>query len=243
MDAALGRLRLAREVRNLTLGDVSRVTGYAVSTLSNAECGRDRLSAEAVDRIAHLLEVSTEWLNTGKGPMFRKGSAAAKIYLEAWLPGARQRLAGLRSQRDALHSEADKLDAKVQAVETALKQIESGKATLNLRLTDVLPEYKYREMKARLPELIELLRRLTRERGRKSELAAFLGVPLSHVSEWLRPKGKKKPGGEKVLQLLQWAEQQEAQQNGPAGVSTPTEPKAQSERKSDEEKPIKPGPA
>jgi transcriptional regulator with XRE-family HTH domain len=62
-------------------------------------------------------------------------------------------------------------------------------------------------VKAKLPSLRRRLNQATTERGMKSELAKFMGVPLPNVSQWL--SGEREPGGETTLQLLHWVEQQE----------------------------------
>ena len=58
-----------------------------------------------------------------------------------------------------------------------------------------------------LPTLIERLRRATAKHGRKTELAAWLGVHPQCVRDWIA--GRKQPGGETALRLLHWVEQQE----------------------------------
>jgi len=63
------------------------------------------------------------------------------------------------------------------------------------------------DMKSAMPKLLERLRKATAERGRKSELAAWLGVHPQCVTDWLT--GRKEPGGETTLRLLHWAELQE----------------------------------
>lgn len=60
-----------------------------------------------------------------------------------------------------------------------------------------------------LDQLVRKLKVRCRERGKKAALARKLGVPAARVSEWL--SGKKEPGGETTLRLLQWVEQQERQ--------------------------------
>jgi transcriptional regulator with XRE-family HTH domain len=64
-------------------------------------------------------------------------------------------------------------------------------------------------VKERLPELLERLKRATQERGKKTDLAKFLSVPLPRISSWLA--GEFAPGGEITLQMLQWVEHQERQ--------------------------------
>jgi hypothetical protein len=67
----------------------------------------------------------------------------------------------------------------------------------------------YEGVKAKLQSLLERLNKATAERGMKSELAKFMGVPLPNVSQWL--SGEREPGGETTLRLLHWVEQQERQ--------------------------------
>lgn len=60
-----------------------------------------------------------------------------------------------------------------------------------------------------LPRLIERLQRATKQRGRKTELAAWLGVSPQKVTDWLSQRVE--PSGETTLRLLHWVEQQERQ--------------------------------
>ena len=71
------------------------------------------------------------------------------------------------------------------------------------------------DMKLQLPSLLDRLNQATKEAGKMTALADFLGkatrqkVPLASVSRWL--SGKREPGGEIALLLLTWVEQQERQ--------------------------------
>jgi len=76
-------------------------------------------------------------------------------------------------------------------------------------LTKTATSSKLAEVKAQLPSLLERLNRATKETGKMSALAKFLGVPLASVSRWL--SGKREPGGEITLKMLHWVEQQERQ--------------------------------
>jgi transcriptional regulator with XRE-family HTH domain len=62
---------------------------------------------------------------------------------------------------------------------------------------------------ANLPAFLARLNQATRERGKKSALAKYLGVPPPKVSQWLA--GDHEPGGETTLRMLQWLQQQERQ--------------------------------
>ena len=63
------------------------------------------------------------------------------------------------------------------------------------------------EVKLEYPNLLKRLERTTSKRGKKTELAKFLGVSLIQVSQWL--SGDRMPGGETTLRLLRWVEQEE----------------------------------
>ena len=79
----------------------------------------------------------------------------------------------------------------------------------NLHLTESATPAKSIAVKLQLPSLLERLNRATKESGKMTALADFLGVPLASVSRWL--SGKREPGGEITLRLLKWVEQQERQ--------------------------------
>lgn len=76
-------------------------------------------------------------------------------------------------------------------------------------------------------KLIKRLRRLTDERGRKTELASWLGVPRQSVHDWLSERVS--PSGETTLRLLEWVAAEEAkfQTEAPASAAAPAGAKAQ----------------
>ncbi|MGO9203124.1 MAG: helix-turn-helix domain-containing protein [Limisphaerales bacterium] len=69
------------------------------------------------------------------------------------------------------------------------------------------PWSKTSNVKSELAMLMDRLKRATKAIGRKGELARYLRVPQSRVSEWL--SGRKEPGGQTTLKLLRWVERQE----------------------------------
>jgi transcriptional regulator with XRE-family HTH domain len=79
-----------------------------------------------------------------------------------------------------------------------------------------------------LGAMISRLKLATEARGKKAELATYMGVPLPRISEWL--SGRIEPGGAATLRLLQWVEQQEAKQTKSSG-SAATRPERQTRRK------------
>ncbi|MFO1461672.1 MAG: helix-turn-helix transcriptional regulator [Verrucomicrobiota bacterium] len=79
-------------------------------------------------------------------------------------------------------------------------------------------------------QLLQRLKHAAASRGKKTELAAFLGVPLARVSQWL--SGDREPGGATTLRLLEWVQAEEAKTLN--GASTPSRAKTRSKKSSNE---------
>ncbi len=79
------------------------------------------------------------------------------------------------------------------------------------KLTNINALVNIPGMQPKFPTLLARLKLATEERGNKTTLANYLEVPLVRVSQWL--SGKREPGGEVTLQMLQWVEAEEAKQN------------------------------
>lgn len=155
------------------------------------------------------LLLSNEALRRG-----RRESDAWRVYTRCVLEAAQlvfRRM--MRLQISAQQLAPFKWMAEVATVPDAeihfLREQVDGEAeeSPNNNLPDAEIEAMSVSVKARLPNLLERLREATTESGSKSALAEFLGVPLASVSRWL--SGEREPGGEYVLQMLQWVEQQE----------------------------------
>jgi len=99
---------------------------------------------------------------------------------------------------------------------------ESGKKEL---LTDTANHVKVGLVRSQLDNLLQDLNRLTKEPGKKTELADYLGAPLASVSRWL--SGDREPGGETTLRMLEWVQAEEAKPKSPGGGTTPPERKTQ----------------
>jgi DNA-binding transcriptional regulator YiaG len=80
---------------------------------------------------------------------------------------------------------------------------ETGKKVLH----DVSTIGNTPDMKSKMQTLRERLKRATKERGSKAELARHLGVALPKVSAWLA--GSIDPNGETTLRLVEWVERRE----------------------------------
>jgi len=77
-------------------------------------------------------------------------------------------------------------------------------------LTHVIASDNNKDVKAQWPLLKARLQKATSEKGSKSRLAEFLGLPLSSVSLWLSDsKSAREPGAETALRMLYWVERRE----------------------------------
>ena len=103
-------------------------------------------------------------------------------------------------------------------VQDALGGVEVGWVEKRL-LTDIHEYVNNVSVKPQMANLLARLQSATKERGKKTELAAYLKVPLASVSQWL--SGEREPGGETTLRLLHWVQRAEAQQTkNPGSAST-----------------------
>jgi len=104
---------------------------------------------------------------------------------------------------------AAKMEKEIEFGEWCLSQMDTSEVQKQ-SLTNVTAEGYKESVQAVIPKLIERLIKATKERGKKAELARWLGVPMPRITEWL--SGKREPGGETTLRLLLWVEQQERKQ-------------------------------
>jgi transcriptional regulator with XRE-family HTH domain len=95
----------------------------------------------------------------------------------------------------------------------------------NILLTTSSTSEKLPPVKSQLDNLLATLNRVTKERGKKTALADFLGAPLASVSRWL--SGETEPGGETTLRLLEWVQAEEVKPKSPGSATTPPERKTQ----------------
>jgi hypothetical protein len=78
-----------------------------------------------------------------------------------------------------------------------------------------------------LKALLARVNRAASVRGKKTELANFLGVPLARVSQWLSLS--RAPDGEVTLEMLEWVRAEEAKQKRNRGSAiTPPRRKTRS---------------
>lgn len=91
----------------------------------------------------------------------------------------------------------------------------------------------------KLQVLLARIRNATQQRGKKTQLAKFLGVRKSRLSEWLA--GTYEPGAETALNLLEWVTAEEAKiKSAPSGVSTTARSKTRSTQSSYEKRRSRP---
>jgi transcriptional regulator with XRE-family HTH domain len=89
-----------------------------------------------------------------------------------------------------------------------------------------------------LKALLSRVKRASSARGKKTELAKYLGVSHVSVSQWL--SGRFAPNGEVTLQMLAWVLAEEAKQNAPGGASNTARSKPHVSESSYEKKHARP---
>jgi transcriptional regulator with XRE-family HTH domain len=162
------------------------------------------------DRIASLVKPAEEW------NLPRPWLSAQREYVRWRLEGLCQEVAGWQGV-------ATTLDAKLGTLDFSEEDLARMPEGEKLLLTNLPTSGNLVDVKSVLPELRVRLKKATEPRGKRSELARFLGAPLSSVSRWL--SGKHKPGGNTALMLLNWVERQERDQiQRSGGVKARPEP-------------------
>jgi hypothetical protein len=71
-----------------------------------------------------------------------------------------------------------------------------------------------------MESLLTRIRGATKERGKKLELANFLGQPQTRISNWLALD--RAPSGEVTLQMLEWVQAEEANKQKALSSATNT---------------------
>lgn len=212
--AKRGRLREARTSRGMKLERLAKQSGYGVSTISSVENGHHNPSARYVRRIAEILGVRAEWIETGKGKMIDEHRPPSRLWLpfpDNYVDQLKEIAEGLHDRAVEMEGESAELSKQARTFEEIMKMQNPRAAAraeeANGRVEKELTESETHDsiggnVKAQLPSLLEQLRKATAEPGQKTALAKFLGAPLASVSRWL--SGEREPGGETVLQMQAW---------------------------------------
>jgi transcriptional regulator with XRE-family HTH domain len=149
----------------------------------------------------------------------------ARLMAEAQMVSWIQRLilclpdSGLEAFLNFLYLEGTKLARSYpadtrEAFEKRVEVMDRARAHI-FSLTDTSTYANLVSVKQQMPSLLERLNQATKDTGKMSALADYLGVqtkrkvPLASVSRWL--SGKREPGGEITLLLERWVEKQERQ--------------------------------
>ena len=208
------RVLFARRCIGASQSRIAEMAGLTTAQLANIESGRVPLRAVAGLKLCRMLEIHPRWLFSGRGEqsIYYFDSDAAK-----WIEKV-----ALKNQ-DRAFSEViipfawflffNNEQAEAMLAEVASKSIIPKLSNTDdiSRLTLLYESVKLNPVKPQLPKLLGRLRRATQEKGKKTELADFLGVKLASVSQWLSesPDVKREPGGEITLKMLYWVERQE----------------------------------
>lgn len=170
--------------------------------LSNIEGGRSPLKLKTAWDSCFLFDVHPDFLiSCGKHNRapFPVMTAEAKARADALINANR-----LTNFVDAWAAVRDVLFTLPAPPATASSQNDEKKD-----LTNVVLSATRGDVQTQMQKFLERLKKATSQRGQQTALADFLGVHRVSVSKWL--SGKKEPGGEITLKMLQWVEQQERQ--------------------------------
>lgn len=211
-------------------GDFAKIQGKG----QFADTMRERFSYESVFSVAMtqwLCQVPDNSLPTFADALLASGRRLVAEYgpLDTIATDARE--AAFRTRRKAEHLPAYRRFVLEQIAESVGRQVAKEsrprEKTSNEAFTSDALQPTKAPVQPILPTLIERLRRATGERGRKTELAAWLGVPRQSLNDWM--SARKEPSGETTLRLLNWvtAEEAKSKTKSPASVSAPAGPQTQ----------------
>jgi transcriptional regulator with XRE-family HTH domain len=212
------RLAYLRKLKAVKQSRLAELLGITRDQIANVESGRVPMRAKLGWDICRLFDIDPNWLLTGH-----------------WgLPGERPFPPADKPWLGFVERVISKSNASFFDLYSSVGWLLGPDAPGKEMLTHVSESANLSAMKSPLAHLRERLKRATAAKGKKAELAHFLGVPRPCVSDWL--SGKREPGGETTLRLLNWVERQEAQQTTrPAEATTPaglkTRKKAPNEKK------------
>ena len=226
------RLKVLMEERRLTQLQVANAVGISRAAVGTWLQGTVPGAGE-VFKLARAFNKPMEWffesipydpepsnLDFTQGPM--------EIPLDRVSPELRPLYAAMADELSTPAGKAaflERLHKHFAGVASVLP--EAPKKSSTQVLTAVRGYANLATMTSPLANLIDRLKTATATKGMKAELADFLHVPRSCVSDWL--SARRQPGGETTLKLLHWVEQQEAQQKqSPGSVQPPPGRKTQS---------------
>lgn len=111
--------------------------------------------------------------------------------------------------QEIINARYDALLWEKMRAEIARRVIHPKSAT-DSDLTNITEYGNTKSVKAQWPLLKARLQKATSEKGGKSRLAEFLGVPLVSVSQWLTDsESAREPGAETALRMLYWVERRQ----------------------------------
>ncbi len=205
------RIASARRFRNLTQGELAARLLVTRAQVFNVESGLTVLRADLGWKACKTLEIAPRWLHRGIGAM--EGFPGLAGHLAAWSDEY------FVKQKRIPFSEAwasvdwffyDQTDEGLAFRDRFLRAWSAQLLAPKSEISGLTQESEFRKVetvKSELQDLLDRVQKLTEPKGMKAQLAKYLGVPQSRVSEWL--SGKYAPAGEIALKLLKWANQNE----------------------------------
>lgn len=204
--------------------------GMDSSRLANYEFAKARLPYSVVKILARSLYVSPEWLATGKLPVFMKHKGWFSVMDFPRDITIRPKAPFLQVWRDygaRLEIRSGHWDFEWDETKSGMPPDEFGDRTLDEFARKVLTGFPsegiFSSRMIPIPVSVkELIAKLNRFCQLQSQVAvaSALGVSPQKLNDWLR--GRREPGGNAVLRLLQWVQAEETKQTtSPSSEPTP----------------------
>lgn len=232
---------LIRRLNKITQDDLAKKIGITRSQLANIESGRVAMRLGTGWKLSEVMDINPMWFvnpNSG-GPFPDLSNNNLRLATEKYIEAHKNEEFGTAwvSIDYAFHPDSTGNIGLIRRKIMHSSGAAKGK-TPDVKLESDLTTYANNgnnlPMQPIMPKLIERLKKATAERGSKSKLATWLGVPPQSVTDWMA--GRKEPSGETTLRLLAWVTAEEGKPKSPTGEETPAEQKTRS-RKSTHEKP------
>lgn len=196
------RIAYIRRPFGMSQSELASTLQITRNQLSNIESGRVPLNAVIGLRACRLLNLNPAWLLTGHGQ--ERGFPKLDTAVSDWL-GDHFKLASRSTFGETWSSIAWFLSDYPETLalrERALPRLREQLIAKNKSLSDVGASVNHPDVKSYWKELRQRLNEATQERGKKSELAGWMNLPLASISRWL--SGDAVPDGENTLRLQAW---------------------------------------
>ena len=134
------RLKAAREASGMTLRELSKTTGYALTTLNSVENGHDRPSPRLLNKVRETLKMNLHYLATGEGEILENDLDKVESAIRAIVRNLNQEMVALKCAKPR--------PLPTDFIEKAITELDFGIKMLKLHKEEI-EILKRAEMKAK----------------------------------------------------------------------------------------------